>query len=87
MSSSIHILQTHNYTHIQLYTFSCSLTYLHIDNYTFNNMMNIDNYSYNIYIYIYIYIYLPVKVIAILPHHRSGDSQRQETFLAPSADK
>ena len=55
MSSSIHILQTHNYTHIQLYTFSCSLTYLHIDNYTFNNMMNIDNYSYNIYIYIYIF--------------------------------
>ena len=53
MSSSIHILQTHNYTHIQLYTFSCSLTYLHIDNYTFNNMMNIDNYSYNIYIYIF----------------------------------
>ena len=85
MSSSIHILQTHNYAHIQLYTFSSSLTYLHMDNYTFNNMMNIDNYSYNIYIYIY--IYLPVKVIARLPHHRSGDSQGQETFLAPSADR
>ena len=42
-----------------------------------------------IYIYIYIYIYtnLPVDVIVRLPHPRSGDSQGQETFLAPSADK
>ena len=49
---------------------------------------------YNImYIYIYIYIHtytnLPVNAIAIvrLPYPRSGDSQGQETFLAPSADK
>ena len=42
---------------------------------------------YNIYIYIYIYITLPVNVIVRLPHPRSGDSQGQETFLAPSADK
>ena len=40
-----------------------------------------------IYIYIYIYTNLPVDVIVRLPHPRSGDSQGQETFLAPSADK
>ena len=43
------------------------------------------------YIYIYIHIYvhtnLPVNVIIRLPHPRSGDSQGQETFLAPSTDK
>ena len=43
------------------------------------------------YIYIYIYIYkytnLPVNATVRLPHPRSGDSQGQETFLAPSADK
>ena len=43
------------------------------------------------YIYIYIYIYictnLPVNAIVRLPHPRSGDSQGQEMFLAPSADK
>ena len=36
---------------------------------------------------IYIYTNLPVNVIATLPHPRIGDSQGQETFLAPSADK
>ena len=43
----------------------------------------------SIYIYIYIYIYtnLPVDVIVRLPHPWSGDSQVQETFLAPSAEK
>ena len=43
----------------------------------------------DIYIYIYIYIYanLPVNAIVRLPHPRRGDSQDQETFLAPSADK
>ena len=42
-----------------------------------------------IYIYIYIYIYtnLPVNAIVRLPHPRIGDSQGQETFLAPSLDK
>ena len=30
---------------------------------------------------------LPVNAIVRLPHPRSGDSQGQETFLAPSADK
>ena len=40
-----------------------------------------------IYIYIYIYTNLPVSDIVRLPHPRSGDSQVQETFLAPSADK
>ena len=39
------------------------------------------------YIYIYIYTDLPVNVILRLPHPRSGDSQGQEKFLAPSADK
>ena len=34
-----------------------------------------------------IYKNLPVDVIVRLPHPRSGDSQGQETFLAPSADK
>ena len=34
-----------------------------------------------------IYRNLPVNVIVRLPHPRSGDSQGQETFLAPSADK
>ena len=34
-----------------------------------------------------IYTNLPVDVIVRLPHPRSGDSQGQETFLAPSADK
>ena len=46
-------------------------------------------YIYIIYIYIYIYIYinLPVNALVRLLHLRSGDSQRQETFLAPSAEK
>ena len=35
----------------------------------------------------YIYIYLPVNTIVRLPHPHSEDSQGQETFLAPSADK
>ena len=38
-------------------------------------------------VYIYIYTNLPVDVIVRLPHPRSGDSQGQETFLAPSANK
>ena len=33
------------------------------------------------------YTNLPVNTIVRLPHPRSGDSQGQETFLAPSADK
>ena len=45
-------------------------------------------YIYNIYIiYIYIHTNLPVNAIVRLPHPRSGDSQGQETFLAPSGDK
>ena len=42
-----------------------------------------------VYIYIYIYIYtnLPVNAIVRIPHLRSGDTQGQKTFLAPSADK
>ena len=45
------------------------------------------------YIYIYIHTHththtnLPVSDIVGLPHSWSGDSQGQETFLAPSADK
>ena len=43
------------------------------------------------YIYIYIdthtHTNLPVNAIDRLPHPRSRDSQGQETFLAPSADK
>ena len=42
---------------------------------------------YIIYIYIYIYINLPVNVIGGLPHPKSGDSQSQETVLAPSVYK
>ena len=34
-----------------------------------------------------IYTNLPVRDIVRLPHPRSGESQGQETFLAPSADK
>ena len=34
-----------------------------------------------------IYTNLPVTDIVRLPHSRNGDSQGQETFLAPSADK
>ena len=37
--------------------------------------------------YIDIYANLPVNVIVKLLLPRSGDSQGQETFLAPSADK
>ena len=37
--------------------------------------------------YIHIYANLPVNVIVRLPHPRSRDSQGQETFLEPSADK
>ena len=39
-----------------------------------------------IYIYV-IYTNLLVNDIVRLPHSRNGDSQGQETFLAPSADK
>ena len=35
----------------------------------------------------YIYTNLPVNAIVRLPHARGGDSQGQETFLAPSAAK
>ena len=35
----------------------------------------------------YIHANLPVNGIVRLPHSRSGDSQGQETFLAPSAFK
>ena len=35
----------------------------------------------------YIHANLPVNGIVRLPHSRSGDSQAQETFLAPSAFK
>ena len=40
-----------------------------------------------VYIYIYIYTNLPVSDIVRLSHPQSGDSQGQETFLAPSSDK
>ena len=30
---------------------------------------------------------MPLTLIVRQPHSRSGDSQGQETFLAPSADK
>ena len=49
--------------------------------------------NHSIYIYIYIYIYkyiylnLPRNVIVRLALPRSGDSQGQEKFLAPSSDK
>ena len=42
---------------------------------------------YSLNIYIYIYTNLPVDIIVWLPHPRSGDSQGQERFLAPSAEK
>ena len=35
----------------------------------------------------YIYINLAVNAIVRLPHPHNGDSQGQEMFLAPSADK
>ena len=34
-------------------------------------------------IYVYKYTNLPVSDIVRLPHPRSGDSQGQETFIAP----
>ena len=37
--------------------------------------------------YLHIYAYLPVNVIVKLAHPRRGNSQGQERFLAPSADK
>ena len=37
--------------------------------------------------HLHIYANLPVNVIVKLPHPRSGDSQGQETFLAPSVGK
>ena len=65
------------YTYIYIYVCVCVCVCIYI-------------YIY-IYIYTYIYIYiiknLPVNVIVRLPHPLSGDSQGQETFLAPSADK
>ena len=48
--------------------------------------MYIDLYIY-IYMYMYIYTNLSVNVIVRLLHPRSGDSQGQETFLEPSANK
>ena len=62
--------------------------YIYIDTY-------IHIYIYYIYIYIHIYINihnniytnLPVNAIGRLPQPRRGDSQGQETFLVPSADK
>ena len=44
-------------------------------------------YIYIICIYVYIHTNLPVDVTVRLPHPPSGDSQGQEMFLAPSADK
>ena len=53
-------------------------------------------YIYNIYFYFIIFQntcrflrlwHLPVNAILRLPHPQSRDSQGQETFLAPSADK
>ena len=40
-----------------------------------------------IYGFVYIYTNLPVNVIVRLLHPLSRDSQGQEKFLAPSADK
>ena len=39
------------------------------------------------YMYLHIYVNVPVNVIVKLPHPWSRDTQGQETFLAPSADK
>ena len=44
-------------------------------------------YIYNLNIYVHIYTNLPVNAIVHLFYLWSGDSQGQETFLAPSADK
>ena len=38
-------------------------------------------------LYIYIYTNFPVNAIVRLLHPQRRDSQGQETFLAPSADK
>ena len=40
-----------------------------------------------IYIYIFTCFYICTYVIVRLTHPRSGDSQGQEKFLAPSANK
>ena len=56
---------------------------------SFNRLNKI--YIYIIYIYIYIYIYIIYtyiyNAIVRLTHSRSGDSQGQETFFAPSTEK
>ena len=39
------------------------------------------------YVCMYVYTNLPVNAIVRLSHPRNKDSQGQETFLAPSADK
>ena len=41
----------------------------------------------SIYLSIYLYTNLPVNAIVRLLHPRTGDSQSQETFSAPFADK
>ena len=43
-------------------------------------------YIFTIIYNIYIYTNLLASDVVRLPHHWSGDSQGQETFLAPSAD-
>ena len=60
-------------TYLHVYIFAYIHTYLHIFKFA--------------YIYIYIYTNLPVNAIVRLPHPQNGDSQGQETFLAPPADK
>ena len=67
------------YTYLSIYL--CSYLSIYLSIYLFIYL------SISIYIYIYIYTNLPVNVIVRLPHPRIGDSQGQETFLAPSGDK
>ena len=71
------VLYIHIYKHIYL------SIYLHIYIYTYTYIYI---YIY-IHIHIYIYINLPVDAIVRLSHPWSGDSQGQQTFLAPSAHK
>ena len=67
--------------------YNCTCMYLGELLPLYNVIITIILYITYIYIYIYIYTNLPVDAIVRLPHPRSGDSQGQETFLAPSADK
>ena len=89
----IEFLPLKTYTFTQTHT--CTHTHTHTHTHTQGSpshgsrkMTDCKNeHKFPLYVYINIYTNLPVNAIVRLPHPRSGDSQGQERFLAPSADK